>query len=206
MDCFENAGRLAAADYRRATLYSTLSPCDMCSGTALLYGVPRVVIGENHAFQGPEDYLRSRGVEIEIVATGLNFRDVMWAQGLLPEEALEDGFAGPTIGMECSGVVTRTGAACTRFQPGDRVIAFAPSCFATHVTVHENAVAPLPEGVDLTAAATIPTTFLTAWYGLVELAHLSEGETILIHGGAGGVGLAALQIAAAVLNFLRKSR
>lgn len=67
MDCFENAGRLAAADYRRATLYSTLSPCDMCSGTALLYGVPRVVIGENHTFQGPEDYLRSRGVEIEIV-------------------------------------------------------------------------------------------------------------------------------------------
>ena len=67
MDCFENAGRLAAADYRRATLYSTLSPCDMCSGTALLYGVPRIVIGENRTFRGPEDYLRSRGVELEIV-------------------------------------------------------------------------------------------------------------------------------------------
>ncbi len=67
MDCFENAGRLAAADYRRATLYSTLSPCDMCSGTALLYRVPRIVIGENRTFRGPEDYLRSRGVELEIV-------------------------------------------------------------------------------------------------------------------------------------------
>lgn len=66
MDCIERAGRLTAADYRRATLYSTLSPCDMCSGTALLYRIPRIVIGENRTFRGPEDYLRSRGVELEI--------------------------------------------------------------------------------------------------------------------------------------------
>lgn len=67
MDCLENAGRLTARDYQRAVLYSTLSPCDMCSGTALLYGIPRVVIGENRTFQGPEDYVRSRGVKLEIV-------------------------------------------------------------------------------------------------------------------------------------------
>ena len=67
MDCLENAGRLPAADYRRAVLYSTLSPCDMCSGAILLYGIPRVVVGENQTFRGPEDYLRSRGVELEIV-------------------------------------------------------------------------------------------------------------------------------------------
>ena len=67
MDCLENAGRLRADDYRRATLYSTLSPCDMCSGTALLYAIPRVVIGENRTFRGPEDYVRSRGVQVEIV-------------------------------------------------------------------------------------------------------------------------------------------
>ena len=66
MDCLENAGRLSASDYQRAVLYSTLSPCDMCSGAILLYKIPRVVIGENHTFQGPEDYLRSRGVELEI--------------------------------------------------------------------------------------------------------------------------------------------
>jgi cytosine/creatinine deaminase len=66
MDCLENAGRLTPADYRRATLYSTLSPCDMCSGTALLYRIPRIVIGENRTFQGPEDYVRSRGVQLEI--------------------------------------------------------------------------------------------------------------------------------------------
>ena len=67
MDCFENAGRLSASEYQRATLYSTLSPCDMCSGAALLYKIPKVVIGENKTFQGPEAYLRERGVELEIV-------------------------------------------------------------------------------------------------------------------------------------------
>ncbi len=134
-------------------------------------------------------------VEIEVAAAGLNFRDVMWALGLLPEEALEDGFAGATLGMECSGVITRVGRAVTRVAPGSRVIAFAPACFSTHVVVAEKALAPVPSTVDMEAAATIPVTFLTAWYALVELARLEEGETVVIHGGAGGVGLAALQIA-----------
>ena len=67
MDCLENAGRLKASDYRNAVLYSTLSPCDMCSGAILLYGIPRVVVGENTTFRGPEELLRSRGVELEIV-------------------------------------------------------------------------------------------------------------------------------------------
>ncbi|MDX2261972.1 MAG: nucleoside deaminase [Gemmatimonadales bacterium] len=67
MDCLENAGRIAAAEYRRATLYSTLSPCDMCSGAALLYGIPKIVVGENRTFIGPEEYLRSRGVEVVVV-------------------------------------------------------------------------------------------------------------------------------------------
>jgi cytosine deaminase len=64
MDCLENAGRLTAADYKKSILYSTLSPCDMCSGSVLLYGIPKVVIGENRTFQGPEEYLKSRGVEL----------------------------------------------------------------------------------------------------------------------------------------------
>lgn len=67
MDCLENAGRLSAAEYRRATLYSTLSPCDMCSGAALLYGIPRVVVGENRNFMGAEAHLRSRGVAVELL-------------------------------------------------------------------------------------------------------------------------------------------
>ena len=66
MDCLENAGRLAAADYKRATLYSTLSPCDMCSGAILLYGIKSVVVGENKTFQGPEELLRQRGVAVTV--------------------------------------------------------------------------------------------------------------------------------------------
>jgi cytosine deaminase len=67
MDCLEQAGRLSAAEYQRAVLYSTLSPCDMCSGAALLYGIPHIVVGENRTFQGPEDYVRGRGVDLEIL-------------------------------------------------------------------------------------------------------------------------------------------
>ncbi|TWT97794.1 tRNA-specific adenosine deaminase [Botrimarina colliarenosi] len=67
MDALENAGRLTGADYQRATLYSTLSPCDMCSGASLLYKIPRIIVGENRTFQGPEAYVRSRGVDLQIV-------------------------------------------------------------------------------------------------------------------------------------------
>lgn len=67
MNCLENAGRLSAAVYSGSVLYSTLSPCPMCSGAILLYKIPRVVIGENVTFQGPEDYLRSQGVRLDIL-------------------------------------------------------------------------------------------------------------------------------------------
>ena len=67
MDCLENAGRLPACQYKNAVLYSTLSPCDMCSGAILLYGIPAVIVGENRSFRGPEAYLRSRGVRVDVV-------------------------------------------------------------------------------------------------------------------------------------------
>lgn len=67
MDCLENAGRLTASQYRKSVLYSTLSPCPMCSGAILLYRIPRVVVGENHTFQGPEELLRASGVEVEVL-------------------------------------------------------------------------------------------------------------------------------------------
>lgn len=76
MDCLEKVGRLKSHDYKQATLYSTLSPCDMCSGTVLLYGISKVVVGENHTFQGPENYLKSRGVEV-IVADNQECRQLM---------------------------------------------------------------------------------------------------------------------------------
>jgi len=67
MDCLENAGRLTAKDYRRSVLFSTLSPCDMCSGAVLLYGIPKVIVGENKTFQGPEQYVRDRGVDVTML-------------------------------------------------------------------------------------------------------------------------------------------
>ncbi|HEU0222316.1 MAG TPA: zinc-binding dehydrogenase, partial [Paracoccaceae bacterium] len=133
-------------------------------------------------------------VEIEVRATGLNFRDLMWAQGLLPEEALQDGFAGATLGMECSGIVVRAGRD-SGFRRGDEVIAFSPSSLATHVTVQGASVARLPAGTSFETAASLPTIFVTAHYALRSLAGLRAGEILLVHGGAGGVGLAALQIA-----------
>ncbi|MDE0865594.1 MAG: nucleoside deaminase [Rubripirellula sp.] len=67
MDCLENAGRLTAADYRHAIIYSTLSPCSMCSGAILLYRIPTVIVGEHETFRGPEEYLRQQGVDITVV-------------------------------------------------------------------------------------------------------------------------------------------
>jgi cytosine deaminase len=67
MDCLENAGRLTAKEYQRSVLFSTLSPCDMCSGAVLLYGIPKVIVGENKTFQGPEQYVKDRGVNVTVL-------------------------------------------------------------------------------------------------------------------------------------------
>jgi len=136
----------------------------------------------------------ARQVEIAVEHTGLNFRDVMWTQGLLPAEALENGFAGATLGMECAGKIIRAGVD-SGFSIGDQVISFAPAGFSSHVTVDAAVVAPMPDHISSAQAASLPVAFLTALYGLKELANLSKGETVLIHGGAGGVGLAAMQVA-----------
>ncbi|QJU57632.1 polyketide synthase [Sphingomonas sp. AP4-R1] len=134
-------------------------------------------------------------VAIEVKAAGLNFRDVMWSMGLLPDEALLDGFAGPTLGLECAGIVTAVGEGVTTFAPGDRVMAFAPASLSTHTVTAAHAVMRMPAGLDFAAAATVPVAFLTVAYSVGHLARLSAGETILVHGGAGGVGLAAIQYA-----------
>jgi acyl transferase domain-containing protein/NADPH:quinone reductase-like Zn-dependent oxidoreductase/acyl carrier protein len=136
-------------------------------------------------------------VEIVVEATGLNFRDVMWSLSLLPDDIIEGGVAGATLGCECAGYVVRCGADVRELQPGDRVIAFAASAFATHVTVPTAQVAKLPALISSEAGATIPVAFLTAYYSLVTQAKLKRGEWVLIHGGAGGVGQAAIQIAQA---------
>jgi acyl transferase domain-containing protein/NADPH:quinone reductase-like Zn-dependent oxidoreductase/acyl carrier protein len=135
-------------------------------------------------------------VLLRVEAAGINFRDVMWAQGLLPEEALLHGFTGPGLGMECAGVVEAAGEGVP-FRPGDRVFGVAPRALATHALTRAEALAPVPPGLDPEAAATVPVAFLTAVHALEDLARLEAGERVLIHGGAGAVGLAALQVALA---------
>ena len=128
-------------------------------------------------------------------AAGLNFRDVMFALGVLPAEALEDGFAGACLGMEASGVVTTAGANAAGFKTGDEVLFFAPNCFDSRVVVKTTSAVHKPANLSFEDAATIPTAFFTAQYSLDYLARLRRGERLLIHGAAGGVGLAALQVA-----------
>jgi acyl transferase domain-containing protein/NADPH:quinone reductase-like Zn-dependent oxidoreductase/acyl carrier protein len=134
-------------------------------------------------------------LEVRIEATGLNFRDVMYALGLLSDEAIENGFAGPTLGLEFSGTVTRVGSDVDGYAVGDAVVGFGPASFGDRVLTKPSAISHIPEGFSFEAAATIPSTFFTVYYALHHLARLEEGEKILIHGAAGGVGIAAIQFA-----------
>lgn len=134
-------------------------------------------------------------VIVQVSAVGLNYRDVMWALGLLPVEALENGFSGPNLGLECTGTVVRTGSKVRGVHKGQKVIAFAKSCFATHVRCASYAVFALPGKISFQEGAAIPVAFLTAYYSISHLARARKGERILIHGGAGGVGFAAIEIA-----------
>ena len=143
----------------------------------------------------PEVALNENEIEIQPIASGLNFRDVMYAMGLLSDEAVENGFAGPTLGMEVSGIVTRIGSNADEFKVGDSVLGFAPACFSNRVITATTATARKPEMWSYEEAATVPTAFFTVYYAFVELARLREGEKVLIHGASGGVGLAAIQLA-----------
>ncbi|XWN33377.1 MAG: SDR family NAD(P)-dependent oxidoreductase [Devosia sp.] len=185
-----------ASDHRSAVRYMSAPPAEKSEGDATTLAIPRRGSIDNLVWKAVAHPPLPQGhVRLKVDATGLNFRDVMWTLGLLPHEALQDGFAGPTLGMECSGTVEAIGEGVSDLSPGDAVIAFAPACFSSHVTVRSDAVVRRPDALGPEAAATIPVAFLTAFYALVELGRIEEGETVLIHGGAGGVGLAALQIA-----------
>jgi acyl transferase domain-containing protein/NADPH:quinone reductase-like Zn-dependent oxidoreductase/NADP-dependent 3-hydroxy acid dehydrogenase YdfG/acyl carrier protein len=145
----------------------------------------------------PIERVRPGAGEVEVVveATGLNFRDLMWTLSLLPDDMLEDGFSGSTLGLECAGRISQVGRSVKDLKVGDRVVTFAANAFSTHVIVPAAQIAKLSPEMPFESAATIPVAFLTAYYSLVALAKLKRGEWILIHGGAGAVGMAALQIA-----------
>lgn len=130
-------------------------------------------------------------VVIDVRAAGLNFNDVLKALGSCP--GVEPGRV--PLGAECSGVVVAVGEKVSRVRVGDPVIAVAASSFSGRVVAPEALVARIGGRVDLTEAAGVPIAFLTAAYALDHMARLAPGETVLIHSAAGGVGLAAMQIA-----------
>ncbi|MBW4567204.1 MAG: SDR family NAD(P)-dependent oxidoreductase [Tolypothrix carrinoi HA7290-LM1] len=137
----------------------------------------------------------SGSVEIQVCATGLNFKDVAKAINLLSDASLEGTFSGRSLGIECAGIVTAIGSGVEEFKIGDEVIACAPHSFSTHTTTDARAVVHKPAHLSFEEAATIPVTFLTAYYALHYLGQICKGERVLIHAAAGGVGLAAIQIA-----------
>lgn len=139
--------------------------------------------------------INAHEVEVQVCATGLNFRDVMLSLGVLTEAAVEDGFAGATLGLEFAGIVTKVGEDVSGYQVGDRVLGFGAGCFASHLRADARSIAHIPGSLSFEAAATIPCTFFTAYYALKHMARVSAGESVLIHGAAGGVGLAAIQVA-----------
>jgi acyl transferase domain-containing protein len=127
-------------------------------------------------------------VRLRVLAAGLNFRDVLATLDMYPG-------APPPLGLDCAGIVMEAGAAVADLRPGDRVFGFAPGSFGTEVVVPAAFLAPTPQGWRAEDAAGIAVAFLTAQYGLFNLAGLRRGERVLIHAAAGGVGLAAVQLA-----------
>jgi NADPH:quinone reductase-like Zn-dependent oxidoreductase/thioesterase domain-containing protein/acyl carrier protein len=125
-------------------------------------------------------------VEIRVCATALNFADVLKAAGV---------FAEAPFGMECAGVIERTGPGVSEFRPGDEVVAIGPESFRTYVVRQARHVARKPAFLSTEEAVTLPAAFMTAWYALNDIGKLRRGEKVLIHAASGGVGLAAMQVA-----------
>ncbi|MGI5183699.1 SDR family NAD(P)-dependent oxidoreductase [Dactylosporangium sp. CA-152071] len=139
----------------------------------------------------PPDEPGPNEVRVEVRAAGLNFRDVLNVLGQYP------GDPG-RLGLEGAGVVSAVGSDVDSLRPGDRVMGLMPGAFARHVLTDHRLLVPIPPGWSFAAAASVPLVFLTAWYGLRELGALEPASSVLVHAGASGVGMAAVQIAAAL--------
>ncbi|GAA1388371.1 hypothetical protein GCM10009613_25580 [Pseudonocardia kongjuensis] len=135
----------------------------------------------------PERPLGPLDVRVAVRAAGVNFRDVLIALGMYPGEG--------TMGAEIAGEVTAVGADVTTLAPGDRVFGLVEGGFAAEADADHRLLARMPAGWDFATAASLPVAFLTAWYALHDLAHVRSGETVLVHSAAGGVGMAAVQVA-----------
>lgn len=134
-------------------------------------------------------------VEVRIKASALNFRDIMIAMGLLSDEAVEGGLFGHTFGLECSGVVTAVGKNVDSSQVGDEVMATAAACLGGFAYPKGAHVVKKPERISWAEAASLPVVYTTAYFSLIHHCRIEEGERVLIHAAAGGVGIAAINIA-----------
>ena len=143
----------------------------------------------------PPSNLGDNELEISVSAAALNFKDVVNALGLLPDNAVAGGLAGHRLGVEIAGRVLRTGEKVLHLATGDEVIARVADGFSGRVTAPTHCVVRRPERLTPQQAAAVPVIYITAWYSLCYLARMERGETVLIHSAAGGVGDAAIQLA-----------
>ncbi|MGW5354305.1 SDR family NAD(P)-dependent oxidoreductase [Streptomyces sp. NPDC004031] len=152
-----------------------------CTGTRTLEGLTLAACEPSTGELGP------REVRVAVRAAGLNFHDVVVALGLIPDEA--------DLGGEGAGIVTAVGGDVTGLKPGDRVLGLLTHAFGPVAVTDERLLAPIPEGWSFEQAASVPVAFVTAHYALSDLAGLAPGESVLVHAAAGGVGMAAVQLA-----------
>ena len=185
-DATETQVRYTGEHRQVARLASSSQDSPRAVPTQLISTQPGTLTG----LQWQPTQLRSPGVndvQIQIHATGLNFRDVLIAMDQYPESA--------PLGCECVGLVTAVGTNVSDLEVGQTVMAIAAHSFAQSVTVPRELVTRVPHNLSPQAAATLPVAFTTAYYSLCQLAHLHPGERVLIHAATGGVGQAAIQIA-----------
>ncbi|GLZ36478.1 type I polyketide synthase [Actinokineospora sp. NBRC 105648] len=175
-------GRPAAPRLAKATAPALGEPAD---GTRLDVVGDRTIDGLAFV-PAPRPELGPTDVRIAVRAAGVNFRDVAITLGLVPDQQ--------GMGTEAAGVVTEVGAAVTDLAPGDRVFGVFTSCFGPTATTERRALARMRPEWTFAEAASVPTPFLTAYYGLVDLAGMTAGDTVLVHAAAGGVGMAAVQL------------
>lgn len=190
-DSVRHLGRLEKIDLRRAKREQPAAQTRpaIAPQQALQLLISKRGVLDNLSYQPVSRRQPGPGeVEIEVQATGLNFRDVLNALGMYP------GDPGP-VGGECAGIIVAVGEGVTNCAIGQAVMALGAGCFTTHLTTRADWVAPKPAALSFTEAAAIPITFLTAYYGLHQLAKIKAGDRVLIHAAAGGVGQAALQLA-----------
>ncbi|MCB9450591.1 MAG: SDR family NAD(P)-dependent oxidoreductase [Anaerolineaceae bacterium] len=180
---FRRGARYGARLVRQSALTSPLPP------QPWQLGVSQRGTLENLRFEPVERRLPGPGeVEIRVCATGLNFKDVLNTLGMYP------GDPGP-LGGECSGRVAAVGDGVTGLQVGDAVMALAPGCFSSHVIAPAELTVPKPASMSFEAAAGFIIPFVTAYYALHHVGHIRKGDKVLIHAAAGGVGMAAVQLA-----------